>query len=325
MKLDDLRLFAEHFPYPITPELQEHFRAFLAEKGLDAGALYQELEMSSPFADTHQDTSFSNAVVRLHSHSFYEIIFCRNNCGAEYLVGARRYRLQKGDVVLVPPGISHRPLLPRSMPQPYIRDVVWVSTELISALQGAFPSPFPLRRGSGYLLRTAGTKWEYLGDMFRTGVREAENRSPGWELAVAGNTISLLAHLKRAFQDAETVTPGAETQELIDRAVAYIEANLAGRITLEDAARELFVSPRTISQFFRHKMDTSFYRWVTQRRLIAAKSLIAEGIPLERVGAQVGFTDYSVFYRAFRKEYGIAPRQYRKLLEADAPAAAARP
>ena len=62
-------------------------------------------------------------------------------------------------------------------------------------------------------------------------------------------------------------------------------------------------------------MGVSFYRCVTQRRLIAAKALILDGHPLENVGQQVGFSDYSSFYRAFKQEYGIPPRQYRKLQE----------
>ena len=58
------------------------------------------------------------------------------------------------------------------------------------------------------------------------------------------------------------------------------------------------------------------YRYVTQRRLIAAKTLIEKGQRLEAVAAQTGFTDYSGFYRAFKQEFGISPRQYRVLQEA---------
>ena len=64
-------------------------------------------------------------------------------------------------------------------------------------------------------------------------------------------------------------------------------------------------------------MGVSFYHCVTQRRLIAAKSLIERGTNLEVVSHQVGFADYSTFYRAFKKEYGISPRQYRKLQAAE--------
>jgi len=309
---------AAHLQLSPSAQPQDALYNFLRGLGLDPGHLYQELEMTSPFVDTHRDTSYSNAVVQLHSHSFYEIIFCRSTCGAEYLVGAERYRLQKGDVILIPPGVSHRPLLPEILAEPYIRDVVWISPEMVESIGHFLPPLGTARQNLGSLLRTAGTKWEYIGDLFHSGLLESESRAPGWELALIGNTLSLTTHLKRAFLDEATVPMAAEKPELPDQAMAYIEANLSHRITLEDAAQQLYVSASTLSQTFRKKMGVSFYRCVTQRRLIAAKALISEGHPLEEVGRQVGFSDYSGFYRAFKQEYGISPCQYRKLQESSA-------
>ncbi len=59
-------------------------------------------------------------------------------------------------------------------------------------------------------------------------------------------------------------------------------------------------------------MGISFYQYVTQRRLVAAKNLILQNIPMEIVAGKVGFSDYSSFYRAFKSEYGISPRQFRE-------------
>ena len=73
------------------------------------------------------------------------------------------------------------------------------------------------------------------------------------------------------------------------------------------------MSVSTITQLFRQKLGTSFYHCVTQHRLIAAKVLIGEGMLLEEVSRTVGFADYSSFYRAFKKEYGITPRQFSRL------------
>lgn len=320
MKLDELRKMTSQLRYPVTAESRGELQQILREMGLESDNLYQELEMSSRYVDTHQDMSHSGAHVQLHSHTFYEIIFCRNSCGAEYLVGAERFRLQKGDIILVPPCVSHRPLLPEAMTVPYIRDVVWVSTELVGMIRRLFPRKEIHRVNDGHLLRTAGTKWEYLGELIHGGVREAETRAPGWDVAVIGNTVSLMTHLKRAFEDADTVPLQAEKPELLDRALAYIEENLSRKITLEETARCLYVSESTVTQTFRRKMGVSFYRCVTQRRLIAAKALILDGVPLETVGERVGFSDYSGFYRAFRQEYGISPRQFRKLQEAEEPA-----
>ena len=36
-----------------------------------------------------------------------------------------------------------------------------------------------------------------------------------------------------------------------------------------------------------------------------------EGEALGRICTDVGFADYSTFYRAFRREYGVAPSDFR--------------
>ena len=64
--------------------------ALLQEMGLDPGGLYQELEMSSRFINTHRDVSYANQRVNLHSHNYTEVIHCRTSAGVEYLIGPDR-------------------------------------------------------------------------------------------------------------------------------------------------------------------------------------------------------------------------------------------
>lgn len=315
VKLSEIRKLTQNIPVPLNAADQRKRNEYLADLGYDPGKLYQELEMESRYVDTHQDTSFNNTNVNLHSHSFYELLYCRNTCGAEYLVGSDRYRLQKGDIILIAPGVSHRPLLPEHMTEPYKRDVLWISVEFIQTLYRVIPDAPGIGSRTSSLLRTAGTQWEFLGDLFRNGVRETEKQAPGWELAVMGNTLTLLTNLYRAYLDRAAAPLKAEKPELLDQVMSYVEQHLGEKITLADVSRHFFISESTITQTFRNKMGVSFYRCVTQRRLIAAKALIEGGMMLESVGEHVGFTDYSAFYRAFKQEYGISPRQYRKLQE----------
>lgn len=316
MKLSDLKKLTQHVTITDSAASQGQVQDFLRSMGYDPSAFYQELEMDSFFVDTHRDTSYSNAQLSLHSHAFYELLYCASTCGAEYLVGTDRYRLQKGDIIFVPPGISHRPLLPENMKQPYKRYVLWLSPEFIQSFAKLLPAQPPAKPPYSTLLRTAGTKWTFLEELFLQGIRETEKQKPGWEAAVVGNTITLMTHLLRAIND-RSASLTAEKPILLDRLMAYIEAHLSEHITLADTARMFYVSPSTISQLFRQKMGVSFYRCVTQRRLISAKELILSGKALEDVSRLVGFTDYSAFYRAFRQEYGISPRQFRTLQEAD--------
>ncbi len=313
MKLEDLRKISAQFPQQPAPENYEALRDYLRSLGLDPDNMYQELEMGNPYVQAHQDVSYSNTMVQLHSHAFYEVLCCRNTCGAEYLVGSERYRLQKGDIILVPPGISHRPLLPESMAEPYIRDILWFSPEFIALMEDILPSHRQSRKDLSTLLRTTDTRWDILAQHLRTAVTESERQRPGWEAAVMGTAMVFLTGLKRALSDKYAIPMAAEKPGLLDRAMAYMEANLSSKITLEDMARHLYVSKSTVSQTFRNRMGVSFYRCLTQRRLIAAKSLIGENVPMEEVSRRVGFSDYSSFYRAFRQEYGISPQQYRAI------------
>ena len=314
MKLDDVHRLAS-IGRPMTPEGQQQIHEYLRSIGIDPSNLYQELEMSSPFVNTHRDTTYAAHPVALHSHSYAEILFCHSATGVEYLVGSDRYKLQKGDIVVIPPGISHRPIFPENMTEPYVRDVLWINVDFLTSLGKAFPySPVP-EENCTPLIRTAGTNWAFLGELFQTGVQEEEKKKKGWEAVVMGNTLKILAYLDRAYDDRSAGSLRAEKPELLDKVMAYIEQHYAEHITIYDIAHKFYVSDSSISHQFKQKMGISIYHYVTQRRLISAKNLISKGMALEQVASHVGFADYSAFYRAFKQEYGISPRQYRTMQE----------
>ena len=312
MKIDEVRKLNQ-MNWPRTEEGQAQMMKYLRDRGINPFNVYQELEMSSRYVNTHRDMSYSNGTVNLHSHNYTEVIYCRTSVGVEYLIGSNRYRLQKGDIVFVPPGVSHRPILPEKLTVPYERDVLWISQEFAEYLSAMFPDDAMELRDHSIPIRTAGTRWEFLGDLFRNGVLEEEQKRPGWNAAVIGNTMTILAHMRRAYIERSAGTMKAEKPELLDRITAHIEKHYASHITIDDLARQFYVSNSTISHLFKQKMGVSIYRYITQRRLIAAKTLIGQKLPLEEIARQVGFSDYSTFYRAFKQEYGISPRQFAQL------------
>jgi AraC-like DNA-binding protein len=50
-----------------------------------------------------------------------------------------------------------------------------------------------------------------------------------------------------------------------------------------------------------------------ERRLNLARREIFLGAKATAVYTQCGFSDYSTFYRAFKQEFGISPRQFSQL------------
>lgn len=287
----------------------------LLSQGFDLSGIYQDLEMSSRFVDTHMDVSMGDIPVNLHSHNYYEMVYVLSNSGTQYLVGTQRYLLQRGDIILVPPGIGHKPLFPKELAEPYKRIVLWLGSDFMESIkQFTKQSLLPDFNKEVYLLRTFGTPWEHIGTYFHSGLKEAQDKKTGWEAALSGNTMQLITYFHRALNDLGSQPPKTEKHELLDDLVSYIESHLHERITLSDTAHRFFVSESTIGQTFQKKMHVSFYHYVTQRRLIAAKNMILEETNLDTLGEKVGFSDYSTFYRAFKKEFGISPREYRNFI-----------
>ena len=130
--------------------------------------IYQELEMTSPYVNTHRDVSYKPEQLQLHSHSFFELIYCESGT-IQYLIADTRYRIHAGDVILVPPGISHRPLFYEDMPEPYSRTVLWISADFFRSIEKICPEELrsQLRLKEHFLLRTEGTPYKYLGKLFQ--------------------------------------------------------------------------------------------------------------------------------------------------------------
>ena len=94
------------------------------------------------------------------------------------------------------------------------------------------------------------------------------------------------------------------------RVAAALAGDPADRKTLEQWGREVGASGRTLARAFQAETGMTFGRWRALARLRAAIPLLAEGLPVTRVAAHVGYESASAFVAAFRRETGLTPAAY---------------
>lgn len=311
-KLRQLALLLHTTPSSAT---RAYVQEQLRELGTDISEFYSEFSMIQPDVDCFRYEGPAIPPMLVHNHPFYEILYCQTNCGLECSLGAHRFQLQRGDVLIIPPHIKHAVGIQGQNQDAFKGIFLWISKNYADALKQKHAFLQEYTFSNAVMIRTASTVWEHLESYFFHAVEETELQAPGWDSIVSGITTVLLTQLVRASADSSLPALVAEEPDLIDSILAYIERFLSSKISLEETASRFFVSQSTITHLFNKRLGVSFYKYITQRRLLEAQNLMREGMLLEKIAPKVGFEEYSTFYRAFKKEFGISPRQYAKTLQ----------
>ncbi len=252
-----------------------------------------------------------------HEHPFCEVFFFLEGPLESYVVDQTGYRLQPGDVLIIPPYVRHHPVFTAEKSGPYRRYVLWISAEqleLMAALDTGLVSILQYcRQGKNYRIRSTLPSVRkqlenYLTDMWR----EALSESSCQQASLYSLCLQFFVMLNRVIAD-EQVLPSSPTYSdfLLEVVLDYINKNFAEPLSLKSVADRFFTSPSNIEMLFNRKVQCPFYRYVTECRISHAQKLILSNTSLKEVSTACGYNDYSNFYRAFRKVTGLSPAQFR--------------
>jgi transcriptional regulator GlxA family with amidase domain len=100
---------------------------------------------------------------------------------------------------------------------------------------------------------------------------------------------------------------------LVARAQRIMEKSLQKGFNLGEMARHLAVSERTLNRRFKLAVDAAPLQYLQKLRVDVAKRLLQMGgLTVDVVGERVGYRDLSTFRRLFKRETGLAPREYQR-------------
>lgn len=109
-------------------------------------------------------------------------------------------------------------------------------------------------------------------------------------------------------------------RDVILRAMSFIRRRFTDKVTLEDVASEVSLSPTYFSRLFKEEAGQSFKSYLNDLRIGEARNLLREtDLPLIDLASRVGFEDQSYFSRVFRNVVGISPGRYRRTADGRLP------
>ena len=101
----------------------------------------------------------------------------------------------------------------------------------------------------------------------------------------------------------------------VQKALVYMEENLAGDLGLEKLAQVLGLTPGYLSGLFHREVGETLTRHITRLRMEHAMQLLkTTQLQVQNVAQLCGVPDANYFSKLFRRQYGVTPRQYRQTL-----------
>ncbi|HHV97924.1 MAG TPA: AraC family transcriptional regulator [Clostridiaceae bacterium] len=122
-----------------------------------------------------------------------------------------------------------------------------------------------------------------------------------------------LSNIMNRFTDCVFVLKGVKHVDVIYRAVEYVRRNYMKKITLEEVASHVFLSPSYFSKIFKEEMKENFNNYLNRVRIEMSKKLLLDSnMSLIDISNNVGYEDQSYFSKVFKKLVGISPGKYRE-------------
>jgi AraC-like DNA-binding protein len=246
-------------------------------------------------------------------------------------------RVEDGDVVLFPAGHAHS--LYDDLTSPLTRGVVHLDYDpqrmhqvinregqgpkplmLCGAFHFEYPNDFPLLARLPKLIRIPGAQGRMeqgFADIVDLITRESASQKPGTEVMLRRLTELLFIQIIRLWSDQQAEVSvgwvGALRDQPISAALGLIHQSPERRWKVKELANVAALSRSAFSARFTELVGEPPMIYLTRWRMLRATRLLKNKVRMATIAEQLGYKSEVAFRKAFKREMGIPPAQYRKL------------
>lgn len=249
--------------------------------------------------------------VEYHYHDFDKAVLLLSG-GVTYYMEGTPYELCPGDLLFVPHGSIHKPVI--SAASEYERYVVWTTPAFLRSRDEGLSLCFDMAGPvEGYLRHTEPKdRLELLKSL--SDIHEASLSDSYMARQMSDSLFTcFMIKLCRLYLSG---LPGARApapDPKIEGVMRYIDANLGGDLSIERLSSVFFVSRYHLMRRFKQQSGYTLHQYITRRRVLAAAAMIVDGVPVSEAAEAVGYRNYSSFLRSFRAIFKTTPGRFTSI------------
>ena len=251
----------------------------------------------------------------VHKHDALEIVMPVEN-DYKYIVDGRKFILNANDILFIPPNTSHEIECDSEGSRfIYLFEISFLSNfydfkELTEFLKeprlvniNSFPSVYS--QVFDHIMQINDTYFMYPSKVM--------------EMTIYSHLLAVFGLLTRKDQVNPIDSMDSKQKDnyyKFKSLISYINSHYMDDLSLEYAATFVGFTKFYFARLFKEYTDTSFYNYLSLRRISASKTLLSDNeLSITEIAFQTGFNNLSSFCRCFQRYEKCSPSAYRSMLK----------
>lgn len=241
-----------------------------------------------------------------HYHDFHKVVIFISG-KVVYHIEGKAYQLSPWDILLVNRHAIHRSEIDPSVP--YERFILWIQNdilwqELLKCFQKANDRNYNL-------IRLNSALQEKMKDILFELETSTKSDGYGKEILTQSLFLQFMVYLNRIFLEKQYIFD--KKSYTFDSQIAcilqYINHNLKEDLSVETLSARYYVSKYHLMRKFKQETGYTLHNYIVNKRLLMARTLISNGMPVTKAAQESGFAEYSTFSRAYHKQFKTNPSE----------------
>lgn len=263
----------------------------------------------------------ANPTRAAHYHDSFEIYFALSE-SYRFVVNDKVYPFQCGDLYVFNQFDIHHTIFPGEVPQEIY--VIHFNPQFIRELSTPKANLFQVFSGRGpefsHRVHTTPKQTKELTDLFQKAIHYYESNIYGYETYQKILLTEILLMINIIYQSPKVDQAGlngGKREMNLDKTgpiVDYINFHIREDLSLDHLAKTFYLNKDYLGYIFKNATGYTIKEYIISKRIMLAKQYLLENQPVSWVMEKVGFNDYSHFINTFKKQVGVTPKQYSKML-----------